>query len=862
MSPQGFPADSILDLKLDPDSIIDSCLGHKFEPPIPSASELLRELDTGWPWPLSAIQDFLERLWEAVVNIPQRVLSQIPSALARAFEWMWSHAFFQALRYSYDALAIVREWFRGWDEPWRSVASLLSLPVALGYRAVRDLVVEQLRSATREIARYFDGAVGGVFDAIRNAFSPVFEPLTTFARTFIDFATRLFPELIAAVRDTASRALELLARDLPRLFDRIADTLSRATDTITRSITELATTTLPSALSDFAQRFWSSLVGALSSIHAWLSDNVIAPLRSGIENIWSRLEPLLRSLVDLFRNYIERLVGHAERGDVVGLAIDSLPLLAASIAVALALDVASVKIAASGFDLDAIKDRVLKFMDSLFDPRVFTSIFFAIAIQKPLEYAVRYQFRTEIPSPGDLMRFYSKGWISRDEFYSYMARHGYSSFWTSLYERSIYVEPRFSDVFTAYVRGLITRDEYMRWLEVLNVLAEPRPGMRIPDVAIFEESMYRTPSPFLIVQAVEAGAISEEELREVLRFELVHPRFIDVMARALLWRALRDELREAVRSALEDYAELSLSRTELEQELRALGKRDFEIQYLLRAADARRRRSLRRMFVRSAVSGFMDGYLSEEELAYFLNRLGVEPEAANQLLDLVRAVRDLVHIPRKTMDERSALASRYVRMYARGLITEEELYARLSELMFSEEEIRLRMELAEIDKLEELRRMREDYLREAVRQGFVSRTDAMDYCVRYIGGPDYCRELVDLLFAKYLGLDYFTITRDERSALANALVRAYLHGLVTLEELEARLRALRFTDEEIRLRVERAELEERLRAVEEELRALDQMLKKGEIELADYIAIAEAMGVRRDVAERRARRVLAAARRR
>ena len=841
------------------DSIDIPGLDVSFNSPV-KAEDIKKYMDTGWPWPLDSVQKFFEELYNEVVSIPSRLISRLNEALRDVLQWIWDNVFVQALYNSFDILTTVYGWFRDWSEPWKSIAMLLSLGAAMAYKSTVDTIAPLFDRVTENITRYFDGAVSGIFESIRNAFTPLFDSLMQIARALHSFATERFTEIITELRSYFTSITSFYTDTVSKFYDYIKSFIDRAYSDITSLIRSLVTETIPHVVNEFLVRAREAFEYGLKRVHGFISETIIPHLRSAVENIWSTIQPLISDIVSAASSYFERLRGYAERGDVMGIITESLPIMALSIGVAVAVDLVSVKIAGSGIDPELVRSQVAKFLDALIDPQLFTSIFAAIAIQKPLEYAVRYSFRTEIPSPGDLMKFYSKGWITKEDFYAYMARHGYLDFWISLYEKSLYAEPRLSDVFTSYVRGLITREEYERWLEILNILRQPRPGMRVADISIFEESMYRTPSPFILSAAIESGALGEEELREVLRFELVHPKFIDVMVKALLFRSLRDEMRDAVRSVIEDYAELSLSRSELENELRSLGKRDFEIQYLLRAAESRKQRSLRRLFVRSAIDGYINGYMSEQELTYFLGRLGLEPESVGQLIDLIRIVRDLVYVPRKASDERSALASRYMKMYTRGLITEHELYAKLSELMFSEDEIRLRLEIADMDKLEELRKLREEYLRELIRQGFISKTDALDYCTRYIASYDYCRELVDLLFARFMGIEYFINTRDERNALANSIVRAYINGIMSLEEVESKLRALKYTDEEIILKIERAELEERLRAVEDELKILDAMLKRAEITVDEYISYASTLGIRRDVAERRAARLASLAR--
>ncbi|MEM4430667.1 MAG: hypothetical protein QXM08_05850 [Thermofilaceae archaeon] len=826
-----------------------------FQPP-DFFSPLLRELDTGWPWPLDSVQRFFESLWSFIADLPGRIYSVFSEKLRDAFAWLGSSIAWPLIRFSFEVWRITDEWFRDWGEPWRSIARFLAFPSAFAYKALRDVIVPRISEAVNAIRVYFDGAVGNIFNAIRSAFSPIFDPLARFASAFHDFVTRTIPSFFNTVAGFFNRVVDFFTRDIPSFFGWIRDGLNSIAEFLTKRVPELFTKTVPEALSNFAKWLWDNFINAAKTVWSWISDNVIPPLRSALENIWSAVQSIIRGLIESVRNYWGRVSDLASRGDIVGIVLESLPLLGLSLAAAVAVDLASLKIVGSGFDPQAIRQQIAKFIDSVFDPKIFTSVFLAVAVQKPLEYAVKYQFRTEIPPPGDLLKFYAKNWIDIDTLREYMRRHGFSEYWIDVYERSVWVEPRFDQVFIAYQRGVIPREDYERWLNILNILQTPRPGMRVADVAVFEESMYRMPSPFVIAYAADSGVLSEDDIKEILRMELVHPRFIDITARALYYRSLRDEISQAIRALIDDYADLAVPRTELESQLRGVGKRPEEIDLLSRVAEARRRRNIRRMFVRTALDSYLNADITEEELTHFLTRAGLDPEAINALLDLARIARDYFYVPRKTADERRTLAAIYLKRYARGLITESELYAKLAELMFSEEEIALRTQIAELDREEELRKLREDYLKEMIRQGFISREDAVDYCARYIASYEYCREYVELLFSRYLGLDYFVATRDERSALATTLAKAYLRGLLTLDELMNRLRALKFTDEEIRLRVERVTWEERIAEVEAEMKSLDQMLKRGEITVEEYVERAKALGVREEYAVRRAQRLV------
>ncbi|MEM4844536.1 MAG: hypothetical protein QXU08_09025, partial [Ignisphaera sp.] len=743
-------------------------------------SDLYKELDTGWPWPLDSVQRFFESLWSFIADLPGRIYSVFSEKLRDAFAWLGNNIVWPLINFAIDVWRITEEWFGGWSEPWKSIMRFLSLPSAFLYKALRDVIIPRFSDTVNVIKMYFDGAVGGIFNAIRNAFEPIFGPIASFASAFHTFVVRTIPEFFSNVSSFFTRIIDFFARDIPSFFGWLRDGLNTIAEFFTKRIPEFFTKTIPEALRSFAVWLWDNFINAIKTIWGWINDYIVPPLRSALENVWNVIQGAVNYLIESVSSLWNRTVELARRGDIVGIILQYLPIMGLSLGIAVAVDLASIKIVGSGFDPQAIRQQVAKFIDALFDPKLFTSVFTAIAVQKPLEYAVKYQLRTEIPPPGDLLKFYAKNWIDLNILREYMARHGFTDYWIDIYEKSVWVEPRFDQVFTAYMRGVIPRGDYERWLNILNILQVPRPGMRVPDVVIFEESMYRMPSPFMIAYAADSGILSVDDIKDILRMELIHPRFIDITAKALYYRSLRDEISQAIRALIDDYADLAVPREELINQLRGVGKREEEIDLLSRVAEARRRRSIRRMFIRTALDSYLNADITEEELTHFLSRAGLDPEAINALLDLARIARDYFYVPRKTADERRTLAAIYLKRYARGLITESELYAKLAELMFSEEEIRLRTEIAELDKEEELRKLREDYLKEMIRQGFISREDAVSYCTRYIASHEYCREYIELLFSKYLGLDYFIATRDERTSLATTLAKAYLRGLLTM----------------------------------------------------------------------------------
>jgi len=479
------------------------------------------------------------------------------------------------------------------------------------------------------------------------------------------------------------------------------------------------------------------------------------------------------------------------------------------------------------------------------------------AALRPFEQQVRYRFRTEIPSPGDLMKFYSKNWIDYDTFREYMARHGYDDRWIELYERSVWVEPRFDQIFAAYARGVIPESDYRRWLATLNIMQEPRPGMTVPDAEIFEASMYRLPSPFLIAYALDAGVLDFETLRTLLRWELVHPQFIDVVAAALLERAYRDEKAIIRRYAFDQYIEGALTEEELRDELRALDVQEEFINRFVALLSKTRKKRLRSKALSYYEKAYLEGRLTLREFIGKLVDIGMDPELAQEWAFLIEDFRSNYWIYVLTKDERKALAKEYIDKFRMGALTEEELRSRLRRLQFADEEIELMIERAREELDTELRKRQYQDLIERLKTGLISKSEFVDACVRIWGSREKCLVEADYYWSKYIGDEFYKLTRDERSALASRLVRKYVMGFMEEQQLREELRRLGFTDQEIDLRVRLAQEEYEMKLLEDLIAEADAMLRRGEIAPDEYIEYLASLGMRKEKAEARARRILA-----
>jgi len=828
---------------------------------------LEKQLDTGWPWPLDSVQRFFEDLWSFISNIPSRIWSFFNDALKDAIPWLWYNIAYPLIQFSVDVYRIAYEWTYRWPEPWGSIARFLLFPSAFLYKAFRDYIAPTLSSAVNEVKMYFDGAVGGVFDAIRNAFSPIFDPLKRFADTVWSFITDTMPGFIKSSIDFFT--------DLPKKIEGFFSWLSRDFYNTFASIADFFTKTLPDSIKKFRdllsnipealrtiflENLPRMLLSAFSTIWGWINDNVVTPLRSALQNLWSTISDVFSSFLRSTVEYFTTLPDDFARGGAEAVIAKLLPLIGTGFGIALALDVASIKVMGSGVDLDATKRYINNLILKWFDASIFTSVFLAVAIQKPLEYVAQRLFRTNRPGAGDALKFLAKNIIDRGEAAEYLRIAGYPDTVVEKYLNSIFREPDFPSLFTAYRRGRISEEEYRAWLSILNVdVARTKDGVLYP-YRVLEESMYRVPSPFILVSAVETGELSEEAVKRILEYELIHPQFVDIVSRALMWRSMRDERSLLRRYVIDLFSDGVLSTAEFESYLNVLGVNRDYMRSIAEVASLNREKNMRKKIVSQIEKAFLDGYIDRADFVEKAASLGYDRDLVNRYASLLEYIRDNYYVVKETRDERNTYRSTLVRRFKDGYINEDELRSELLKLNLNDIEIELTILRARLEYEAEQKEILFKDIIERLKTGKMSKSEFTDQCATLGIKYDRCLAYANYYWSKYIGDEYYNLTKDERNALASALLKKYVLGFMSEDELRSELMRLGFTAEEVELRIRRAVVEDDINRLIDIVKEADTLLKNQEISPRDYIDYLVSLGMRRERAEARASKILASIR--
>jgi hypothetical protein len=681
------------------------------------------ELDTGWPWPLDAVQKFFEDMWNAIVNIPARVWDGFRPALQGTIDWLWGNIARPIVRFTWEVYNITWEWTSGWPEPWATIGKFLLFPAAFAYKFLRDYIGPAISDAVDNIRKYFDGAVSGIFDAIRNAFSPIFEPLATFASAAYDFFTKTVPSFVKGAIDFFVN----LPNNILNIFNWLKDTFWAGINTLVNFFTKTVpewfdqvlkffgligdffTKTLPDWFGQVAD-FFSKLPGqifkfftedfpkalgtAFGIVWDWLNTNVIQPIQKGLEGLWKAIEEGIKGFLKAVLDFFVSIPKNYEELGLEGVLMKFLPILGAGFGIAIAIDIASIKVLGSGVDLEEVRAFINNTVLKFFDISLFTSVFFAIAVQKPLEYIVKRTFRTERPGPGDSLDFLKKDIITEDQAMFYLQIAGYPDEIARQYIRSIYKEPDFISVFTAFQRGKIDFEEYRVWLKVLNIdKAELLSGTFQP-YKVLEEAAYRLPSPFLLSVLVETGEISEDVLKDILKYELIHPRFLDITVKGLMWRGLRDERSLLRKQIIESFMDGAMRIPVFVNYLSLLGITGPFANSIVEVADFNRRRMIRKKALQYLEKQFLEGYINRQDFITQATQFDFDPDLLHEYAILLEYIRNNYMIVKETKDERSRFAAFLQSKFKAGYDDEITLRNKLIQLRLNLEEVDLRVNLA------------------------------------------------------------------------------------------------------------------------------------------------------------------------
>ncbi|MBW2672789.1 MAG: hypothetical protein JRD89_05125 [Deltaproteobacteria bacterium] len=300
----------------------------------------------------------------------------------------------------------------------------------------------------------------------------------------------------------------------------------------------------------------------------------------------------------------------------------------------------------------------------------------------------------EIPPPSDLVRFVVRevalmpeDYETPEFFLEAMRKWGYEDYWSRAYWWSHWELPAFGQLQEAYFRDIITRDEFEQYIKWHDYSPTPRPGVSKSDLEIMYELIFRMPDKLDARWMRRWGIIDSDEHKQLLKYEGLHPDWLDRVALAEKMNMLSDERTEIKSAYRSQYLIGIITSPVLQQKLREIFYTPEETEFLIRAAEERYKYEILKDAIDAAKYSYRLGKITLEELTKQLYDLGISAEKVQKIVS-VEAAR-AIEARREAYGESVYIYGRDVaiRRFREGITTQNDLEIELRLLGYSERQI-------------------------------------------------------------------------------------------------------------------------------------------------------------------------------
>jgi len=672
---------------------------------------------TGWPWPLDGVQRWFESLWSWINNAVSNAASWVVENLWRPFERfiapIWSG--FKAL--AWEGYQVVRKLTENIPWPWQLVFEVLLYPAAFIYATFKpafswlyDKLSAFVQPVVQQIVGFGDWAwkglqsfvkdpvgtlkagwdwvtsevnrlLGGALNTISSSFSWLRDRLTEWFRPAYDaivgFGDWAWKGLQSFVRDpvgTLRAGWDWVVGKVGAMFDGAVSTL--------RSHIDNAFASFAGIIGESLKAFWNWLVGSLGSIFssagAWINENIVKPVWSGLNWLWKWVSEGAKGLFNSFTGSLGGVVERLKKGDATAVWDVTISYLLTGLAIMGIMSVVGMKIAGTGIEVGEIGS----FLKDLLNPSIITSsilgTMLAVGVTTPLRQYYNSLLRTNLPSAGDLRTYYLrkyidigvvrevlakqglpdsfidaeiKSWrvipgisdlitfvvrevITPEDFYMWADMQGLDKYWAEKYWEAHWVLPSFGNLREAFWRGIITEEEFRKFIVWHDYKPEPRPGISKSDQDIIAELSYELPGRIDARWMFEQGAIDFEQLKKLYAMSGLHPDWIGPTVEATARAVMRSEIESLVREAMYDYRDGWLTREEFIELMQTLDLAPKLQEYWLARADMLAERQIREEEYEILLNSFRLGIIDEKTFREELKGLGMRDDRIERVIQL------------------------------------------------------------------------------------------------------------------------------------------------------------------------------------------------------------------------------------
>jgi predicted DNA-binding transcriptional regulator len=549
-----------------------------------------------------------------------------------------------------------------------------------------------------------------------------------------------------------------------------------------------------------------------------------------------------------------------KRGEWEAAIAFSLAWIASGGACSAIADVASTKILGCGLELETVG----RFLLQIFDPKLITTAVIGTIIYLGVELPVRQffnkLFRPSLPDVDDATRMFWRGKISEETFKDILRRRGFdenyvdayrelamiippisdlirfavreaypvesteaqwreleawaskqglSKYWVDRYVIAHWQLPGLGELREAFWRGIITEDEYRKFIVKHDFRPDPWPGHKKADEQIIYELSYTLPGAIEQRWMLRWGLIDYDELKSLTAKRGVHPDWIEKVSSAIARQVLEDERSRLLTQLRYLYREQQINKDEFYSRLKSLYYSDAEVNLIIEASELERKRVITEdAYVRyreASRADYAKAYrldlISEDEFRAALIKLNYPPDATELIIAIEKTLkaveiekekkREVSEIERKTRElSRIDLSS----SYRYGLISEDEYKERLKELGYSNSDIQ---KIIELDK---------------------EKIKIASNAIALRKHEESIKELARL-------------TSDEKNSVRNALQSMYIKGILPKETIESRLLGLGYSKEEIELTIEASNYKLQQQLIEKSIEASINEYRYGKISI-------------------------------
>ncbi len=637
--------------------------------------------------------------------------------------------------------------FHGWTDLLGQVTKPIKDAVESWIKWVKDEIFSKIWNTVSDWSKwlkdvlkgYIDSAIDWATSAYNKAVN-IYDYITGTIKTVLDNAWSVLSNIATTIYNQAVKAVTIVkdwiadfynkAKDV---WDGITETVSGAFETLSKQVAALpqaiasAFQNAISYIRNALQGFWNDVIAPIGEKVKGAMDWMSEQITNLMSTAWDAILSALRSIAPVTPEKAEEAGISALK--IAGLAGGGLLAMTAV------------------WDLihpfkDVIPGEVKAMLYDVTNFRLIlgglAGALVGAAIAQPAKYLYNSIFQPYIPREDDLKRFLWRGHITEEEYLNYLQYHGYSDkfrtayleltkqipppsdltrfvvrevalmpddyptpqffidamskwgyddYWARAYWWSHWELPAFGQLQEAYFRDIITREEFRKYIVWHDYSPDPRPGISKSDVDIMNELIFKMPDKLDARWMRRWGIITTEEHKRLLKYEGLHPDWLDRVALAEKMNMLSDE-RTEVKSALRSqYLIGIITQQVLQAKLREIYYTPEETEMLLRAAEERYRTELTKDAIDAAKYSYRLGYTTKEQLAEQLINLGISDEKVQKIVAIETA--RAVETRREALQESIYIYGRdtVIKRFREGLTTDRELEEELRMIGYQDRQI-------------------------------------------------------------------------------------------------------------------------------------------------------------------------------